>query len=112
MKKRFSIPKYLVMALIILGAIGRFSPIRLQAAETGVKSDHGEYLTRLELVQIIAKETGEKEGTISELMFSRGLNKPATMADLIEILFQSNLLKEQIEGSKLYLNKPIKNIYK
>jgi len=82
----------------------------LAAATVGPEQNN--YVTKGELARIIAEASGEKKGKISEFMFSEGLEKKATMSDLIEILFQSGLLKKEIEKEKILLGKPILKIYK
>jgi hypothetical protein len=70
------------------------------------------YVTKGELAKIMAEAAGKKQGTISEFMFSEGLEKKATMSDLIEILFQSGLLQKDINDDKIFLGMPITRIYK
>lgn len=106
MKKIFSVSIGLLLILSAFSAAGLFVRSGAAADETGM------YVTRRELAKIIAKETGEREGVISEFMFSKGLDENATMSDLIEILFQSGMLKKDVEENKTFLGKPIIRIYK
>jgi len=88
--------------------IVRSSAIAADTAPVG----SGDYISKRELAEIIARETGEKPGKLSEFMFSEGLDKNATMADLVEILFQSNLLKKEVNQDKVFLGQPTTRIYK
>lgn len=69
-----------------------------------------DYVTRSELVQIIAVESGKKPGQVSEMLFSRGLDKPATMGDLRDLLFFSNMLKDEILVDKVFVGKPVAKV--
>jgi len=75
-------------------------------------TEAGKYVTKAELARIISELSGEKQAMISEFMFSEGLSKEATMADVVEILFQSGLLKKQVNEEKKYLGKPTIKVYK
>lgn len=105
MKRYLPALTILIMTLVILGAIGLFSP-------SGILAGTGDYVTRRELAEIIAREVGEKPETISEFMFSKGLDENARMSDVIEILFQSELLKKKVNEDKTFLGKPTTKIYK
>lgn len=113
MKKGLLIFIIFILAVSASGIGALFPSSPVSAADTNISaSKPGNYVTRRELARKIAEATGEDPDRISEFMFSKGLDENATMADVVEILFQSNMMKKTVNEEKTFLGKPILRVYK
>lgn len=99
------IKKLIIFILFLIISSGCFA-----AAVATPESNN--YVTKRELAKIIAAEVGESPDKISEYLFTHDLDKNATMADVINILFESGLFDEQVKEEKQFLGKPTLKNYK